>query len=55
MSLPGDPQREIGEAVDEVAELLDFGIGQPAIGAENLAASDYGQHSTPAGGDINSR
>jgi len=53
MSLPGDPQREIGEAVDEVAELLDFGIGQPAIGAENLAASNYGQHSTPGTASVN--
>jgi hypothetical protein len=53
MSLPGDPQREIGEAVDEVAKLLDFGIGQPAIGAENLAASDYGQHSTPGAASVN--
>jgi len=53
MILPGDPQREVRKAVDEVAQLLDFGIGQPAIGAENLAASDYGQHSTPGAASIN--
>jgi len=55
MILPGDPQREVREAVDEVAQLLDFGIGQPAIGAEDLAASNYGQHLTPSGGEINRR
>jgi len=55
MILPGDAQREVREAVDEVAQLLDFGIGQPAIGAEDLAASDYGQHSTPWPLVVNSR
>jgi len=47
MTLPGDPQRDVREPVDDIAQLLDFGVGQPAIGAENLAASAYGEHSTP--------
>jgi hypothetical protein len=53
MTLPGDRQRDVREAVDEVAQLLDFGVGQPAIGAENLAASDYGEHSTPGTSKFN--
>jgi hypothetical protein len=55
MILPSDPKREVRETVDEVAQLLDFGIGQPAIGAEDLAASNYGQHSTPGPLVVNSR
>jgi len=45
--LSGDLQRDVGESVDHVAQRLDLGVGQPAIGAENLAASAYGEHSTP--------
>jgi len=55
MFLPGDPQREVREAVDEVAQLLDFGIGQPTIGAEDLAASNYAEHSTPGSLLVNVR
>jgi len=44
--LPCDSERDVGETVDEIAERLDFGIGHPAVVAQNLAASSYGQHST---------
>src|ERR1044072_5511600 len=49
MLLPGDPQRDVRKAVHEVAQLLDLGIREGGIGAEDLAASGYIEHSTVAG------
>jgi hypothetical protein len=42
----GDPQRDIGEAVDEIAQRLDLGVREKAVLAEDLAAPSYAEHST---------
>ena len=37
--LPRDSERDIGEAVDEIAQGLDLSVGQPIVLAQDLAAS----------------
>jgi hypothetical protein len=53
MLLLRDPQRDVREAVHEVPQLLDLGVGHPAVVAEDLAASGYGEYSIPGRAEVN--
>jgi len=44
MLLLGDPERDVREAVDKVSQILDLGIGQLALVAEDLTASGNSKH-----------